>query len=264
MRSTPTTTLALLAVLLLAGCDNDHNWPPAGSSQIPDPDPDPTAASRAGIWQGTLTENSVVTNDITCLITADDELACLLFDPVDATLAGGANGSLTVSGMDVTGSGVAYSTPGYTLPDDSTAGAFTITGGTVVAGVSLQLDVSVGAAAAAVSFAYDALHERGSSLAAVAGTYDQFFIDDDPTSFSIDAAGTLFAQTSLGCVGNGQVSLIDPSFNIYDVEITMSNCPDLDGVYQGLGTTSDLLATDDVFQLAVATATDGIPGEPVK
>jgi hypothetical protein len=80
------------------------------------------------------------------------------------------------------------------------------------------------------SFAYDALYERESSLAILAGTYTT------PTaSLSIDDQGALFYQSSdTFCVGNGSAAVIDPDFNMYRLRIELASClgdPLADGIW---------------------------------
>jgi hypothetical protein len=86
-------------------------------------------------------------------------------------------------------------------------------------------------------FTYDALYDRDSSLATIAGDYD-----DSGSVISVSATGEIFEQDpGTGCVLNGQVSIIDARFNIYDVSVTYSNCMGdtavLNGsTFAGLGT----------------------------
>ena len=72
-------------------------------------------------------------------------------------------------------------------------------------------------------------------------------------SFSVDAGGVITSQSNSGCVSNGQISIIDPNFNAYKVTLDVTDCGALDGMYDGLGSTQDDVAMDDVFEFSVFT-----------
>ena len=92
-----------------------------------------------------------------------------------------------------------------------------------------------------------------------------FDVFGDPASFSIDANGALFSQTASGCVGNGQVSVVNPHFNGYNMSVTVSNCPGLNGSYTGLGITTDAgSGTNNVFLFGVFNNLSAILGAPLK
>lgn len=68
---------------------------------------------------------------------------------------------------------------------------------------------------------YDVLYERDSSLATVAGNYD----DGSGSVLNISGDGTVFEQDpSSGCVISGLVSIIDAAYNMYDIALEFSNC----------------------------------------
>ncbi len=64
------------------------------------------------------------------------------------------------------------------------------------------------------------------------------WIFGDPASFSVDANGVITSRSNSGCVGNGQISIIDVNFNAYGVTLDVTSCGALDGSYDGLGYTS--------------------------
>jgi hypothetical protein len=63
---------------------------------------------------------------------------------------------------------------------------------------------------------------------------------------------------------NGQVTIIDAAFNVYDVTLDVASCGGLDGMYDGLGLTQDAVGMDDLFVFAVFTAQSTIVGEAEK
>jgi hypothetical protein len=200
------------------------------------------------------------------LVAETRELACLLFDTATGDFAGAVHGTVQVAnGNQVSGSGTAYAAPGYTLANSSAVvAAFTITGGTVSERASLSLTFSILGQSGAFSGTFDPMYDRDSSLATVAASYSVFDVYGDPASFSIDSNGMLFSQTQSGCVGNGQVSIIDSRFNGYAVSVTVSNCPGLNGTYTGLAVTTDFAVPNDVFLFGVFNSTTAILGAPLK
>lgn len=258
-----TRTFACLVVVgAVAGCGGGGG----GGSGSGGASPPPPMQSVAGIWEGTLSEGGIVVNDASCLVTQTNELACILFDATNGALAGAAHGTVQVTGGNsVSGSGVTYAAPGYVLGDGSSMMAsFTITAGTVAERSALNVTISSLGRTSTFSGTFDPLYDRDSSLSIVAGSYTVFDVFGDPASFSIDSTGVLFSQTQSGCVGNGQVAVIDPQVNGYRVEATVSNCPGLNGSYDGLAVTTDLRGTNDVFLFGVFNSNGAIVGAPVK
>ena len=103
---------------------------------------------------------------------------------------------------------------------------------------------------AEMPFVYSLLYERASSLATIAGLYE----DLKGAVIEIFTDGLIFAQDPVtNCVINGQASIIDTTFNAYDFQLTYSNCtgPDADlngatfvgiGYLNGPGSPIDLIA----------------------
>lgn len=84
---------------------------------------------------------------------------------------------------------------------------------------------------------YHDLHTLDSSFAKIAGTYTGF----DPAEIAgwtstIVSDGGYFGQDDWGCTRFGQLRIIDPQFNVYAWNDTVSNCGGCSGVYvDGLG-----------------------------
>jgi serine protease len=79
-------------------------------------------------------------------------------------------------------------------------------------------------------FLFDDLYNNPSSLSLVAGKW----ASSSGESYEIDSAGnmTLFDAQS-GCKGNGQIRLINPAFNMYDLRFTISGCSSQFEFYTG-------------------------------
>ena len=119
--------------------------------------------------------------------------------------------------------------------------------------------------AASASAIFNPIYDRDSALATVAGSYAVFDVFGDPASFSVDANGALFSQTASGCVGNGQVSVVNPQFNGYNISVNVSNCPGLNGSYTGLGVMTDAgSGTNNVFLFGIFNTLAAILGATLK
>lgn len=203
------------------------------------------------------------TDDIDCLVAETLEFVCILTDAT--TVLAGAQGTVQVTGTSVTGTGTLVAAPGTTLADGSTFANLTITG-TVDENTSLNLTIAAAGTSTAVTTTYNALYERDSDLATVAGVYSGFEIFGDPASFVVDVMGGITSQSGSGCVGSGQITIIDAGFNAYDVSLTLdvATCGAVSGLYDGLGLTDDDIATDDVFSFAVFTTDSVIVASPTQ
>ena len=201
------------------------------------------------------------TDDIGCLVSNTLVFACVLSDATTGDILASAQGTVTIAnGNQVSGSGTLHAAPGLTLSDGSTVAALTISDGTVSESNTLNLTVDAAGVSSTISTTFDATYDRGSDLATIAAVYTTFDIFGDPSSFTIDAAGVITGQSNSGCVLNGQVAIIDATFNTYDVSLDAATCGALDGTYAGLGTSQDNVAMDDTFVFAVFTAQSAIVG----
>jgi hypothetical protein len=112
---------------------------------------------------------------------------------------------------------------------------------------------------------YQAIYQLGSSLDMLTGTWTD---SSDPGAdvVNVDATGMITGQDggASGCVYSGQVTLIDPNYNVYDIEWTYSSCngdSELDGAtFSGLGAIDNTVSPTE-FVLA-ATGESGF-GNPV-
>ena len=197
------------------------------------------------------------TDDIACLLAPDpnDDFTCIITDTTTGDLRAGANGTYTVNGDQVTGTGDVYAAPRETLVDgSSTIAPLTISAGTVDEDTTLDLTIVSSGLSIAVTSDFDPTYDRGADLATVADVYTTFDIFGDMSMFVIDAAGVISGQSVAGCVLSGQVSVIDAAANTYDVNLDVADvgtCGALVGDYNGLGTSQDENATDDAFIFAV-------------
>jgi hypothetical protein len=105
--------------------------------------------------------------------------------------------------------------------------------------------------------ACNSIYTRGSSLASLAGTY----VDGD-RMLAIDDRGEIFLQDR-SCVGNGTAELIDPNFNMYRMELTVSQCAGSEvhavgSTFSGLAYLADSGPgfTGDLLEYALSSASE--------
>ena len=203
-------------------------------------------------------------DDIECVVSEMMELVCIIAAPPSFQVLVSAEATLQIANVtEVSGTGTLYAAPGSTLSDGSTVAPLTITAGTISEGNTLNLTVDGAGSTNDVSMVFDAIYNRGSTLATVAAVYAGVTIFGDVGSFVIDATGVITGQ-SPNCVLNGQVSIIDANFNAYDVQLDASLCGGLDGTYDGLGISEDDRAPDDTFGFVVTNALNAIAGLAIK
>ena len=288
------TVLALVLIAALAGCsgggDPERTDPPrpaanaptigngSPASDAPPSLPTSNPATGGGHWWGVLSRDGEVVHSAMCLLVEAGELACVLARDEapgfsawfsDEHMVGAVHGTLKVSSTSrASGSGKLYATPGNVLTDGSSVVAdFTITGGSLYDQNRL------------LEFTFTGFYDHyyatvGSAFVWPAdGVYPSFDIYGDPASLSIDRDGAMFLQTASGCSGNGRMTNIDPEhlrntggYNAYTVDVTVSDCPGLNGEYEGLATLIDFAwvnGTDNLV-IAVFNETAAIVGEAVK
>ena len=231
-------TLALLAISACGGGSSDSG----GSVTQPPPaaDQDP-----GGIWFGTVFNSTLGQS----------------WEIIGITLSSGESryidsrgtqyiSSHTVDGNTFSGTSFAVAALGTTFIDGSTTTTGS-TSGTIVERSRVSATYSVGTGEqGTIELFYDSTYERSSSLAKMSGTWT----DPQRNTFTVEANGSIFGQDGFGCVYTGNVSIIDPLYNVYRLTINVTNCADINGTYTGLGTIGDRVAANDdqlfIFQVS--------------
>ena len=86
---------------------------------------------------------------------------------------------------------------------------------------------------------YNDLYEKPSSLELLEGQWN--FTDRDGLMFDITiGSGAISGTDSDGCQYAGNVLLINPRYNAYNVVLKISNCDSVNGEYEGLGYIDDI------------------------
>ncbi len=253
------TLALLLTAIALSACDSSDGPP---DSFLPSPDPVlPPTESPNGIWKGKLTPTlGSADYDVHCLVNF--VISCILIDTPLGTYAGGMNGPISMSANSLDASGDAFTTPAFSFQNGSRSAAFSATDLVVDERDTISGTLAMGGQNYGMLTSFSLLTDLDSSMAAVAGVYSTFALNGDPSTLSIQLNGTLFAQTQAGCVANGAVAVINPQNNGYVVSLTLSSCPGLDGVYDGVAMSDSI--TNDVFAFALFGGTGGLVGRAFK
>jgi len=229
----------LTVVLLLSACGGGGSTGP-GVEPVVD-------QTLGGLWFGTLTTDGVLGNQDLVGITSDDGR----FRFVSVDTLGQFIGTVQSSGTDVTGSGNGFAPIGTTWGDGSTVTPITVSA-TLHQRSSFSGTWAAGTGEAGTfEFNYDPDYEKTSSLALLIGVWTAYDDNLNPiVTFTIDADGLFSGQNVNGCTSLGQISIIDPSFNVYDITSTVSNCF-IAGDYAGLGALGDIVDPNDAFIFSV-------------
>ena len=135
-------------------------------------------------------------------------------------------GSASTSGDSISGSYNGYLPTGFVFADGSNHGSGTfsgtITSGQTVTATFQFTTANNNSTTETITFTFDNLYDTGSSLSAIAGNYT------DPSTnatVSVDSSGVIFSQDPVtGCVINGMISIINASYDVYDVSYSFANC----------------------------------------
>jgi hypothetical protein len=198
--------LVLLLAAFMAACDD------GGGFVVPELPPDQLIG---GVWDSAR-----------FVVVANEGGEILWYDPVLLTVG---SGNATVNDTSIIGSFTLYST---VVPDPLPAGydgriaACSLTGtlsqrdSLTVSVVCTRPDGSEFLAEDGIAMTYAAVYERASSLDTIAGMYQ---VGGDV--LDVGADGMVFLQeAATACVTTGQITVADPSFNLYDASLTISNC----------------------------------------
>ena len=230
--------LSLLAVGACGGGSSSSGDSVAGPSPVADQDP-------GGIWFGTIFNATVGQSwEIIGITLSTGESRYI--DSQGAQYVA----DITVDGNAFSGASFAFAPRGGTFINGSptTTGSMS---GTLVerSSASATYSLDTGEQGTFELF-YDSAYERSSSLAKMSGTWT----DPQSNTFTVDANGSIFGQDGFGCVYTGNVSIIDPLYNVYRLTINVTNCADINGTYTGLGTIGDRVAANDdqlfIFQVS--------------
>lgn len=240
--------------MTLAGCGGggggSSSPPPA-----PPPPPPPSDASPGGHWFGTVTnEFSAVTEEYIAMV---DESGRFRFVSVDSAVQFSGNFVVTLNSM--TGDAMAFADAGVFWLDGTSATPANFTG-TVLEGDTMTGSWTTDSGEfGTFEFFYDpTFYERAVTLAmleAVWTGYDELL--NPVVTFTVAADGSFTGQNAQGCNSIGQFTLVEPGFNLYEIQSTVSDCS-IAGNYIGLAFLADVLVPNDVMVLAIDNGTRAI------
>jgi hypothetical protein len=217
-------TVGLLMLLgLLGACGGGGGGGGApGVAQMPLP----PNASPGGIWNGT---DSVSGLAVVGIVTEAGQFYFIRSDGAQFT------GTVSVSGTTVSGNLLGFAPFGTTYADGSNHGTGTLSG-TVAERSTLNLAIvfttSAGTATTSnLPMTFNATYDEPSSLATMAGTFTAV----DGSVVSVSGGGSVTGQNATnGCVINGMISVINPSYNAYGVSYSFASCTGLYAVQNGV------------------------------
>lgn len=220
--------MVLFSGLLLSGCGGGGGSGGSG-----------TAVSANGLWQGTFTENGIDTFDLHALlyngrIIAISEAAGIIYD-----------GRYSMDGNRITGSVTAYQIGGGVYTKTNLSGTVSAQN-QITASFSTDLGTT-----GTINLVFDEIYNRDSSLGLVA---DVWYYSDgiDSLAINVENDGTFVGQSSDGCILSGRLSILDPAYNLYGVEVTVTNCGYLNGSYDGFAGLMDDTMPNDTLLVAVS------------
>ncbi len=80
---------------------------------------------------------------------------------------------------------------------------------------------------------YDAVYDTPSSLARLSGAWSSMDSNDQMAEFQIDSKGQIQGHDSRNCEYLGELDLINPAHNAYEVEVRVRGCEFMKGDYEG-------------------------------
>lgn len=210
-----TVFFALIFSIVLSACGGGGGGSAAAPPPPPPPPPPPADQAIGGAWVGTDSGGF----EILALSTESGRVHWVIPETGEQGFGTG-----SVSGTAVTFNYTYVAPLGFVLADGSSSATCSATG-TILERQSLAVTTNCttdlgGTFSNSASLTYDPLYDRDSSLAVIAGNYQ-----DGGLVMNIAANGVIFEQDpATGCTINGQVNIIDSAFNAYDVLMTISSC----------------------------------------
>lgn len=208
---------------------------------------------QAGIYQGLFYSNVKRTYIPGMgIISPDGKFAAVSFEAMVSV------GNWSVSGSNFSGSGKAVSAD----PDFTFSANLTLSG-QISSGYRLEgtYNVSGGDNGYFDFFAVPGLYRRGFNLQSISGNYTaKNLVSGGTGSVSVSTNGGLTGSDSFGCQYNGQLTVPDPKFNMFQVSVTVSSCGGSNGTYSGYGAQTDYYNLDDGKSLTLVATNNTYAG----
>ncbi len=245
--------IGLLAAAV-AACGGDG----LSASSNDDDGPILPGENPAGLWQGTFTSD-----------TAQTAFFAIIAETAETHFISGGRrtqliGTTTVSGDDLFADLNRFERLTTTAKDADLNGTVTVSA-TINERDSIRgtFESEPPTDTGTVNLFYDSLYERSSDLTKLASVWTDSAADFTLT-LTISPDGFLTGSDSDGCNYTGQVSIIDPDFNAYDLTLQIAStggtCGLTGGAYQGLMTLVDTVTEEDTLVFSVNRPTRAIAG----
>jgi hypothetical protein len=209
---------ALAGLILITGCSGGSGE----EDEVEDLDED-----ASGIWTATVTPDGQAAVNATLVVIPDGDFALA---SSEALLIG--SGATNGSAFSATSTG--FAPPGGTFANGAISASFSLTG-TVTTEDALSGSYSGANESGRIAATYNsAVTERQASLAISGGSY---LVPQQPGAPIVSLAinnGAMTFNVSTGCVGNGNIAVVNPTRNYYTWTMTFSNCQAINGDYSGL------------------------------
>ena len=219
--------LLLAAVAMLSACGGgDIAVTPVPTTQSSAPTAEVTGLN--GIWEGDYTDKSgTVCTDVKGL-TYNGSVR-VISENCNLILAG----TLSANGNSANINFELFDTAGVGTGQSTFSGSFTLQ-----SSIDGSLDNG-----SRLSLRYQPVYENDSSLNLLkaAWAFPEPVVGGGTilSVFSIDSTGVLpSVTTASGCVYTATFSILDPDYNLYAINLTISSCSNRDGVYAGLASLS--------------------------
>ena len=244
--------IILLISLTLIACGGG-----GGETATTDTSSDTATQSASGIWRGTVT--SVIDGnsyESIGLITEAGEVR-FITDDGEQTL-----GNVTVDGSTFNASLTSYAPMGSVFTQNNSTILSGTASGTVKEKSSLSGSANYsGSVTSTFTFTYDSIYERDSSLSVIAGVYSDSDGSGYTETYSIDSLGNISGSDSDGCQFSGRIQILNSNFNVYRINLTVTNCGEANDTYSGLATLLDENgSTNDTLAVSFSGTTYVITG----
>lgn len=212
----------------------------------------------SGIWRGTSYSSVQKSTSNILGIISENNVARFL----SLTSGGQYSGVIAANESSFSSSMTAYAPLGYAWLDGSVIGNMNING-TVAPKTSLNGSYSGVGDSGTFTFAYDSKYERPSSLSSVSGSWS-LTSSGVLYNVSVNSNGTITGNTSTGCTYSGVISIINASYNCYNVNLTIGSCGAFNGNYTGLATLTDTYTANDTLIYGISNSSAAIVASFIK
>ncbi len=218
--------MLLGAVVMLSACGGGNGAVPPVQTQTKAPTPQ--VAGLNGIWDGSY--NSNVTGQ-TC-----NDMQALIFNGQVRAVSKSCDMVLT-GDLTVNGNTASISFNSFSMDGSGANGTASFTGNFTAGSVIAGTYSTSGKDSGHFTLNYNIVYENNSSLSKVEGSWE-YKSASDWIDLRISKVGDIVGADSNGCSYSGNISIIDPAYNLYAYKITLGNipkftCPDT-GKYTGV------------------------------